>query len=536
MKKNLPTSEYKKVACYIRVSTEEQAKEGYWLESQERILKAFIESNADKNWITSESLIYRDEGISWVAPVHERPALSRLKMDVLEGKIDILLIWKIDRLYRQTRLLLEFVEFLKEQNIGFVAKQEWIDVYSQSGKMMLAVLGAIAEWERDTIMLRTREGRLSKTMQGYYLGSSTPYGYKKEYDWRWNHLIIDEAEAKIVKEIFNLYVNDSKTTWEIAKILTARWIGTRKDNQIQEWSKKTKIQSWLFRQNFIHRILRSETYTGTIYYNKTEVKKDGSKSKIVEKDRKDWISIPCERIIDDKTWKLAQEKLEKWKSLLSGRWERHLYTGIIKCWICGYTYNYYLSHKWTANYRCGGKKKDKISKENLCTNGDVSEIKINQAVRPILEKMLQNAEKFIEEHEAREQWEDGKNRKNNIEKELFWINEQIKKKEEMKKNALRKSLENPEDTETFDEIIIDLKKEITTLQLRKHDLERELAFFDEREWLYESIRIVSEQYKKSIQSLSEEDWMKLTHQFVEKVIIEKDIIRVKMRVGKYNIC
>jgi site-specific DNA recombinase len=87
-------------------------------------LKAFVESNTDKRWITSESLMYRDEGISGVAPVHERPALSRLKMDILEGRIDILLIWKIDRLYRQTRLLLEFVEFLKDRNIGFVAKQE----------------------------------------------------------------------------------------------------------------------------------------------------------------------------------------------------------------------------------------------------------------------------------------------------------------------------------------------------------------------------------------------------------------------------
>jgi len=78
------SSEQKRVACYIRVSTEEQAKEGYGLESQERILRAFVASNSDKNWVTSEALMYRDEGISGVLPVQERPALSRLKMDILE--------------------------------------------------------------------------------------------------------------------------------------------------------------------------------------------------------------------------------------------------------------------------------------------------------------------------------------------------------------------------------------------------------------------------------------------------------------------
>ena len=95
----------------------------------------------------------------------ERPALSRLKMDILAGKIDTLLVWKIDRLFRKTSYLLEFIEFLKQHNINFVSKNENIDLSSHTGKLVLTLLGAISEMERAVITERTSEGKISKSMQ-----------------------------------------------------------------------------------------------------------------------------------------------------------------------------------------------------------------------------------------------------------------------------------------------------------------------------------------------------------------------------------
>lgn len=103
-----------RVALYMRVSTTEQVNEWYGLDSQNRILRAYVESNEDQGWATSDNLAYTDEWISWASDVSERPALSRLKKDILDGKVDVLLVWKIDRLFRKTSYLLEFIEFLKK--------------------------------------------------------------------------------------------------------------------------------------------------------------------------------------------------------------------------------------------------------------------------------------------------------------------------------------------------------------------------------------------------------------------------------------
>lgn len=118
----------KRIAIYLRVSTQEQATEWFWLESQERLLKSFIEANKDNEWELWKSLIYIDEWVSGTSNVDERPDLTKLKKDVIDWKIDIVLVWKIDRLFRKTRYLLEFIEFLKKYYVNFISKNENIDL------------------------------------------------------------------------------------------------------------------------------------------------------------------------------------------------------------------------------------------------------------------------------------------------------------------------------------------------------------------------------------------------------------------------
>lgn len=121
-----------RVARYLRVSTTEQVQDGFGLDTQDRLLRAYVEANADQGWTTSDDLLYIDEGISGATQVSERPSLSKLRTDLLEGKFEVLLVVKIDRLFRKTSYLLEFIEFVKKYGVNFVSKNESIDLSSHT--------------------------------------------------------------------------------------------------------------------------------------------------------------------------------------------------------------------------------------------------------------------------------------------------------------------------------------------------------------------------------------------------------------------
>lgn len=520
----------KRVALYMRVSTIEQARDGYGLDSQDRILRAFVKANEDIGWLTSENLIYRDEGISGTTEVQDRPELTRLRNDIIDGKVDVLLVWKIDRLFRKTAYLLDFIEFLKTHNINFVSKNENIDLSSPTGKLVLTLLGAISEMERDVITERTHEWKLSKALQGYFVyGNTTPYGYKKVHDGKWNIMTIDEDEAPIVWEIFDMYTREWKWTGEIARILTARGIGTRRDHELENNIRTWKVHKWLFRQSVILEILKSTAYIGKYYCNKFEVTREDGVTRRKLKDESEWVLLPCDSIVEEKIWLLAQEKISKWK-VISGRWEKHIFTWLLKCEECGKAFNYYKSRKWTGNYRCGGKKKDKVC--ILCKNKDISEEKLLKYLKPYFESILLDAEWFIKKYEATVSGDSGKKRQQMTEKELLQIEETLKKKAEIKKQTLRKSIENPQDEEIYTSILIDIWNEQGELLKRQKELKDAAKEINKREELYISIRGLSEKYKERFDKVDEKDMTEFVNRFIDKILIGKDKLEVEMRVWK----
>lgn len=529
--KSIKKGETQRVACYLRVSTTEQVKEWYGLDTQDRILRAFVQANEDQGWMTSESLIYRDEGVSGATEVDERPALSRLKMDILDGKIDTLLVWKIDRLFRKTSYLLEFIEFLKQHNINFVSKNENIDLSSPTGKLVLTLLGAISEMERDVITERTSEGKLSKALQGYLVyGNSVPYGYKKVHDGHGNKLAVHEEETKIIQEIFNMYVLEDKSSSEIARIFTARNIWGRGDTEIKAGIQNNKIHSGLFRQSTIIDYLRNEIYIGNYYCNKYETHREGKRNTSTLKDPSEWVLIKCDAIIDEKIWKRAQEKLSK-GNIMNGRWETHIFTGLLKCAECGRSFNYYKSHKWTGNYRCGGKKRDKVSKEHICRNRDISEEKVMNSAIPVLNRMLLHAESFIKDYE---EWKGGmamEKRKNALEKELIEIRNTIIWKEELRKKTIRKGLESSDDS-IYTSIVEDISKEVKILEDRRKEISKELQWYEERQKIFEAIREAAKQYINGIGEVNEKDKIFLIRKFINGILVEKERLRFLLRIEK----
>lgn len=152
--------------------------------------------------------------------------------DIEAGKIDIVAVWKLDRIFRKTALMLNFVDFLVDNEVIFVSRLENIDMSTEVGRMVLTIFAAMAEVERSTIASRTREGKISKAKDGYIVyGSVVPYGYRKIEAGKGYKLGIDQEEAEIVREIFSMYADDGNGTGEIARILTARGIGTNIDRR-----------------------------------------------------------------------------------------------------------------------------------------------------------------------------------------------------------------------------------------------------------------------------------------------------------------
>ena len=517
----------KRVAIYVRASTSEQVHEWFWLESQERLLKALITANQDNGWITSDSLLYREEWVSGATPVSERPTLSRLKQDIYDKKFDILLVWRIDRLFRKVSYLLEFIDFLKDENINFVSKSENIDLSTHTWKLALAIFWAMAEAERETIAERTIQWKLSKAIQWYLVfWRYIPYGYIKEHDGKWYRLAVNPDEAKIVKEIFSLFVDEWVGTGEIARILTARNIGTNIDTMIAQGEKvRTKIHTGFFRQHNIARMIRNTAYMGEYACNKTISIKESGKMVQRPRDESEWVRIPCEAIIDKHTFQKAQALLDK-SPILYRRWETHTFTGLVKCALCGRSFNYYLSHKKTGNYRCGGKKRDKVSENNICTNRDISEEKLLKVVWTEIEKFLKNPWEALQKYQDWVHWNNREWRLLEARKEIAKLDVKLTSHRVFHKDALRKELEWGENAETYTSIANDLTLEIRELENLKHRLNSEIDALNEQE---EQMKIMferSKEYKNKLEQIPEERKYELIRELVYQIQLTREKWRV----------
>jgi len=186
-------------AIYVRVSTEEQAKEGYSIRAQIDKLKSYI---MIKDWTFYK--VYADEGISG-KNITDRPAINELIADIKAGRVNNVLVYKIDRLTRSTRDLIELTELFIDQNCAFNSLMESIDTKTASGRMFLKIIGIFAEFERENIIERVTLACEKKVKEGYTLGNfTTSYSYDREKGERVQ--TINPAEAEIVKEIYAMYV------------------------------------------------------------------------------------------------------------------------------------------------------------------------------------------------------------------------------------------------------------------------------------------------------------------------------------------
>lgn len=488
-------------------------------------MKKIVEAYACDGWHTDESLIYAEKWLSGALSIEKRPELSRLCNDIKRWEIDIVLVWKIDRLFRSVRLLLEFTEFLQEHNVNFVSRSENIDLWAPTWTLILTVFWAIAEMERNTIKERTTAWKKSKAMEWYHVyGSQAPYWYKRVPEWRWYKLDIHEEESKVVKQIFDLYVNQNKTIWEISDYLTSIRAPIR-ENKI-----KKKIGQ--FNRNHISRILKNDVYLWFYTSNKSITKQIAWKVEKGIKDSKEWISTPCPILIDNDIWMKAQEKLAKVKIMTSWRWNEHFYTWLLKC-DCWKAFNHYLSWKKTSHYRCGNKNRSKLGpNQESCNISDISELKLHEIVRPRIMEMLQQWERFIEKYKNDMLLGENSKRIKEIEDKISNSLDSIEKAQLLKSNAVRSMIISPDLVNEIKEEIRKIDKEI---EIYKSDLDLYRSQKNELEDFkkgFTSVEALQELYKENLNNISENKWKELTHKFIDSIHIWNESIKIIMRVSK----
>jgi site-specific DNA recombinase len=332
-----------RVALYLRVSTDEQV-EKFGLPAQRSAIEGVIKSRGklkdgrDAFVLAGKNYEYVDD-ISGSTEVDERPEFTRLKEDVLNAPagqkpFDIVAVYKIDRFARKLSVLLDVLQFFKQYKIEFISSTESIDTSTPFGRAMLGIMGIIAELELETIKERTQRGRAQANLEGVFMGANTPYGYKKNKN---GQLIILEDEAKIVKEIFRMFIVDKKMPQMIADTLQDLEVLSPDVSAIKNKKRKgvsRKLHgNYFWRPEKIREILSDEVYTGKLYYDKSKNNKPLPKS--------EWKESPHRHtaIVYGDLFELAKVRLQELadrKSLTQKKMEGHIYplSGLLKCDHC----------------------------------------------------------------------------------------------------------------------------------------------------------------------------------------------------------
>ena len=469
----------KLIAIYCRVSTEEQSENGYSIDEQERLLEEWCKK---MGYVIYKC--YSDRGISG-KNIKDRPALKELLSDAKAGKFDMVISWKINRLSRKLEDVLKIVNLLEKNNITFKSYSEPFETDTPAGRMQFQMMALIGEFERGTIAQNVKMGMIAKAKSGNWCGGRVlgydlvPNNSPEEEKKGKNKLKINEKEAEIVRFIFNEY-SKGKGYKAITNKMNKLGYKTKKGNNFSVGS--------------IRDILTNPVYIGEIRYN---VRQNWS-----EKRRRNINPNPIrvkgkhEAIIDRELWDKVQLILESKKGKPSRIYDgEYPLTGILRCPKCGAgmvisrTTNTLAdgTKKRIAYYCCGNWKNKGTS---VCNSNTIRVDKANEYVFKKIEELVSN--------EAV------------IKAVVKNINKERKDKVKPAKRLLG-----------------DIDKELEKLDKRKRkifeayedDILTKAEFQIRKDELNEKIRILEEEKKPLLNTISEEVSEEIPYEFIKDILM-----------------
>lgn len=501
----------KKTAIYIRVSTEEQAREGYSIEAQKHITTKYCFEHQLE--ITG---YYIDEGISG-KNISGRPELKRLLADAEKGLFNNILIWRTSRISRKAVDLLSICEFLLERGINLIATDEDININSTTGKFMLTILAAVAENERNTIAENSRFGKEQKARSGKYNPGRTPYGYNWDKENR--KLVINEYEAEWVRKMYRMHL-DGISTYVIAKTLNENNIPNK--NGAKFWYKST-----------VQKILANPTYCGVIEHRQNSKKRGTAKYEVVLV--RDSIDIPP--IIDKDTFYLTRSILESRRKSNLKKYpdEKHYFGEVLYC-QCGRK----MSSKKRNSYHLvnGERRYEKITFYYDCENHRKAETGTSRC--PQQSKSNGQVEKaflkYIKNFDLEKVNIDKLNQQNEIiplEKQKAGLYSQLEKINKRKKNLQIRFLDGIIDQDDFLNLQNEFEKESETIKNQIVIIDEEIAQIKKTIPSAESIKHIEElasQIETAWELMSDKEKRNFITQNISKIVIKDyDIIAIDFR-------
>ena len=357
----------KKVAAYARVSMESERLQ-HSLSAQVSYYSSLIQQNPAWEYAG----VYADDGITGTK-INDRTEFNRMIADCEAGKIDIILTKSISRFARNTVDLLNAVRHLKDLGISVQFEKEHIDSLSEDGELMLTLLASFAQEEVWSLSDNVKWGTRKRFEKGIPNGRFQIYGYR----WDGDHLVVEPEEAKIVKLIYDNFLNG----------LSAE----STEKQLEEMGVKS-YKGQHFGNTSIRQILGNITYTGNLLFQK-----EYTVDPISKKSRKNqgelpqyWVENTHEAIIPMEVYQAVQEEKARRRELgVFANWSINTscFTSKIKCGRCGKSYqrsNRKGRKDPDANYTvwiCGTRRKTGNAQ---CQNKDIPEPMLKEACTAVL--------------------------------------------------------------------------------------------------------------------------------------------------------
>lgn len=323
-----------RVAKYIRLSREDgDDRESESVENQRDIIDNYIQEHEE----LIEAGEYVDDG--YTGTNFNRPGFQKMLKDIEEEKIDCIITKDLSRFGRDhidTGYYLE--RYLPTNNIRYIAIGDNVDTLKTDGLQFLTFKLSFNDYYAQDISNKIKSVKQRKIEKGEYQAGIPPYGYKKSAEKK-NHLIPDEYSSKIVKEIFDMYVNKGMSTIKIADELNKREIEPPAVYlKIPTYMKKKSVNPsgkyvWLRAQ--IGKILRNEVYLGNVVGRKFQkVSHKIAKVRCTKKEEHIILENMHEPIVDIETWKKAQDKLNGYTKIRERKYD-HILKGLVYCGECG---------------------------------------------------------------------------------------------------------------------------------------------------------------------------------------------------------
>lgn len=511
----------KRVAIYCRVSTVEQAEEGYSVDEQRRRCIEYCEKEGHEVF-----KVYEDRGISG-KNISGRPGLKDLLKDANDKKFDLVVVWKLNRISRRLIDILNIVDTLDKNSIAFRSLTESFETETPAGKLQLNIMGAIGEFERGTIAENVKMGMIARAREGKWNGGKVlgydvveiPSEGKKRKETK---LVINEKEAMTVRRIFELYSEGHGYKATV--------------NRVNKEGHKSKRGN-AFSTASIKEILKNPVYIGKIRYN---LRQDWN-----EKRRKNINPNPIlvdgehEAIIDNETW-------EKVQIILKDRSKTHnrVYdsefplTGLLKCPVCEASMTIGRSYhkrkdgtKKVAEYYVCGNWKNKgtaVCNSNSIKAEVADEVVINKLIETVNNELL--LKKVVNNI--------NKNKSSKLKPKLDEMNIVSKEIDRLssKKNSSIELFEDGILTKSeLAERIKKLNEEIDTLKFRLDELKQDVMLAEGEPVSFELVSQVMSKFGKIFKESSTRQQRKqLLNLLVSKITIDKlrNIDSIELQINK----